>query len=62
LPLPIIVRHGQRSQPCGANGEIARIGLTTFDRAVADKRLQVHRIGRKIMVKREELNRSMRTE
>jgi excisionase family DNA binding protein len=36
---------------------IARIGLSTFDRAVAEKRLVVSRVGRQIKVTREELNR-----
>jgi excisionase family DNA binding protein len=36
---------------------VARIGLSTFDRAVNNKRLRVHRIGRKVVVERKELNR-----
>jgi excisionase family DNA binding protein len=38
---------------------VARIGLSTFDRAVVAKRLHVQRIGRKIVVKRDELDRFM---
>jgi excisionase family DNA binding protein len=38
---------------------LARIGLSTFDRAVNDKRLHVNRVGRKITVTRKELNRFM---
>ena len=36
---------------------LARIGLTTFDRAVNNGLVRVHRIGRKVMVAREELHR-----
>ena len=36
---------------------IARIGLSTFDRAVLEGRLRVHRVGRRILVTREELDR-----
>jgi excisionase family DNA binding protein len=36
---------------------LARIGLSTFDRAVASKRLTVKRVGRKVLVKRGELDR-----
>jgi hypothetical protein len=38
---------------------VARIGLSTFDRAVLAKRLRVQRNGRKISVTREELYRFM---
>jgi excisionase family DNA binding protein len=38
---------------------VARISLPTFDRAVLEKRLRVHRHGRKITVAREELRRFM---
>jgi excisionase family DNA binding protein len=38
---------------------VARIGLSTFDRAVAANRLRVQRSGRKITVTREELSRFM---
>jgi excisionase family DNA binding protein len=38
---------------------VARIGLSTFDRAVNEGRLRVSRIGRNIKVTREELNRFM---
>jgi excisionase family DNA binding protein len=38
---------------------VARIGLSTFDRAVVAKRLRVARIGRKIVVRRDELERFM---
>jgi excisionase family DNA binding protein len=36
---------------------VARITTSTFDRAVSAKRLHVHRIGRKVVVERKELNR-----
>jgi excisionase family DNA binding protein len=36
---------------------LARIGLSTFDRAVTAKRLTVKRVGRKVLVKRGELDR-----
>ena len=36
---------------------LARIGLSTFDRAVANNRLRVQKSGRKVTVTREELNR-----
>jgi excisionase family DNA binding protein len=36
---------------------LARIGLSTFDRAVKDKRLRVSHVGRGVRVTREELNR-----
>lgn len=38
---------------------IARIGLSTFDRAVLEKRIHVHRNGRRITVARFELERFM---
>ena len=38
---------------------VARIGLSTFDRAVLAGRLHVHRNGRKITVSRHELARYM---
>lgn len=38
---------------------VARIGLSTFDRAVLAKRLRVQHNGRKITVTRPELNRFM---
>jgi hypothetical protein len=38
---------------------VARIGLSTFDRAVLAKRLRVQRSGRRISVTREELYRFM---
>jgi excisionase family DNA binding protein len=38
---------------------VARIGTTTFDKAVSEKRLHVNRTGRKITVTRDELNRFM---
>lgn len=38
---------------------VARIGLSTFDRAVIGKRLHVHRTGRRITVSRFELERFM---
>jgi len=38
---------------------VARIGLSTFDRAVASKKLRIQKSGRKITVTREELNRFM---
>lgn len=38
---------------------VARIGLSTFDRAVADKRLHVQKNGRRVTVTREELRRFM---
>jgi excisionase family DNA binding protein len=36
---------------------LARIGLSTFDRAVTAKRLTVKRVGRKVLVERGELDR-----
>jgi excisionase family DNA binding protein len=36
---------------------VARIAVSTFDRAVLDKRLSVRRVGRKVLVEREELDR-----
>lgn len=36
---------------------LARIGLSTFDRAVTAKRLTVKRVGRKVLVERSELDR-----
>jgi hypothetical protein len=36
---------------------VARIGLSTFDRAVKSGRLHVRRIGRKVMVEHREMNR-----
>ncbi len=38
---------------------VARIGLSTFDRAVANKMLRVQKNGRRITVTREELSRFM---
>jgi excisionase family DNA binding protein len=38
---------------------VARMGTTTFDKAVSEGRIRVQRIGRKIIVAREELNRFM---
>lgn len=38
---------------------VARITTSTFDRAVSSKRLHVNRTGRKVTVKRAELDRFM---
>ena len=37
--------------------KVARIGTSTFEKAVTEKRLQVRRIGTRIVVPREELMR-----